>query len=101
MRITKEHICICGGGNLGHVIAGLAAYKGYKVSILTRKPNLWHPSLTIKDINGNTFIGKLSTITEDASQAIPKADIVLFGQMHPLWKVQRMDCKQRQLFLRK
>ena len=59
MRITKEHICICGGGNLGHVIAGLAAYKGYKVSILTRKPNLWHPSLTIKDINGNTFIGKL------------------------------------------
>lgn len=77
MRITKEHICICGGGNLGHVIAGLAAYKGYIVSILTRKPNLWHPSLTIKDINGNTFIGKLSTITEDASQAIPKADIVL------------------------
>lgn len=77
MPINNEHICICGGGNLGHVIAGLAAYKGYKVSILTRKPHLWHTSLTIKDIDGKTFTGKLTTITQDASQIIPQADIIL------------------------
>ena len=30
------NICICGGGGLGHVIAGVAAHKGFNVSILTR-----------------------------------------------------------------
>ena len=77
MSITNEHICICGGGNLGHVIAGLAAYKGYKVSVLTRKPELWNSSLIVKDLEGNTFTGKLTTITKDASQVIPQADIIL------------------------
>ena len=77
MSITNEHIWICGGGNLGHVIAGLAAYKGYKVSVLTRKPELWNSSLIVKDLEGNTFTGKLTTITKDASQVIPQADIIL------------------------
>ena len=26
------NICICGGGGLGHVIAGVAAHKGFNVS---------------------------------------------------------------------
>ena len=29
------NICICGGGGLGHVIAGVAAHKGFNVSILS------------------------------------------------------------------
>ena len=33
------NICICGGGGLGHVIAGVAAHKGFNVSILTRHPD--------------------------------------------------------------
>lgn len=77
MLKDKPYICICGGGNLGHVIAGIAASKGYKVSILTRKPHLWQSSLTIKDNEGNTFVGKCSTITKEASLAIPQADIIL------------------------
>ena len=28
------NICICGGGGLGHVIAGVAAHKGFNVSVL-------------------------------------------------------------------
>lgn len=73
----KKHICICGGGNLGHVIAGVAAYKGYHVSLLTRKPQLWQSSLTITDFEGKTFVGNLATITNDATQVIPQADIIL------------------------
>lgn len=77
MLNNKEHICICGGGNLGHVIAGIAAYKGYKVSLLTRKPQLWQSSLVITNYEGKTFIGNLTTITNDATQVIPQADIIL------------------------
>lgn len=43
------NICICGGGGLGHVIAGVAAHKGFNVSILTRHPDQWNPSLLIED----------------------------------------------------
>lgn len=77
MLNNKKNICICGGGNLGHVIAGVAAYKGYNVSLLTRKPELWQSSLSITDFKGNTFIGNITTITNEASQVIPQADIVL------------------------
>ena len=77
MLNKKEHICICGGGNLGHVIAGIAVHKGYKVSLLTRKPQLWQSSLSITDCTGKSFSGNLTTITNDASQIIPQADIIL------------------------
>ena len=53
------NICICGGGGLGHVIAGVAAHKGFNVSILTRHPDQWNPSLLIEDCRGNTFSGSL------------------------------------------
>lgn len=77
MLNNKGHICICGGGNLGHIIAGIAAYKGYNVSLLTRKPQLWKSSLSITDNEGKKFIGNLTAITNDASKIIPQADIVL------------------------
>ena len=41
------NICICGGGGLGHVIAGVAAHKGLNVNDLPRPPDLWNPSLLI------------------------------------------------------
>ena len=43
------NICICGGGGLGHVIAGVAAHKGFNVSVLTRHPEhgIHHYSLKI------------------------------------------------------
>ena len=42
-------ICICGGGNLGHVVAGFVAAQGrHEVSLLTRQPERWSTELTIE-----------------------------------------------------
>ena len=51
------NICICGVGGLGHVIAGVAAHKGFNVSVLTRHPEQWKPSLLNENCRGNTFSG--------------------------------------------
>ena len=41
-------VCVCGGGSLGHVIAGyLSAKKGARVNILTQRPQLWQQELDI------------------------------------------------------
>lgn len=71
-------ICICGGGNLGHVVAGfVAAQKKYDVCILTQHPEQWNHELTIEAPEGTTFIGRLNGIFHDARQAASDADIIL------------------------
>ena len=71
-------ICICGGGNLGHVVAGfVAAQKKYDVCILTQHPEQWSQQLTIEAPEGTTFSGHLYGIFKDARQAVSEADIIL------------------------
>lgn len=42
------NICICGGGNLGHVMAGfLAAHSFCEVSILSGHPDKWSNELEL------------------------------------------------------
>ena len=47
--IEEKTICICGGGGLGSVIAGIAASGGYRVNILTRRPEKWGEEMTVID----------------------------------------------------
>lgn len=69
-------ICICGGGNLGHVCAGFLAYRGHQVSVLTTKPERW--SKTIEVIAPDeTFCGQLTQVTSHPEDAVPQAEIVL------------------------
>lgn len=71
-------ICICGGGNLGHTIAGYVAAKSdFNVNILTSNPHLWAQSLEIDDCLGKSFHGKLSVISNDPAKVIPQSDIIL------------------------
>ena len=70
------NICICGGGNLGHVCAGFLANRGYSVSVLTSKPELWDSELEIMAPNG-IFIGKISKISSKAEDVIPLSDLIL------------------------
>lgn len=71
-------ICICGGGNLGHVVAGfVAAQKGYEVCMLTRHPEQWSQELLIDSPTGKTILGHLSGLYSDARRAASDADIVL------------------------
>lgn len=71
-------ICICGGGNLGHVVAGfVAAQKKHEVCLLTRHPERWSQDLTIEAPADTTFVGHLSGLYSDAQPAVSDADIVL------------------------
>ena len=71
-------ICICGGGNLGHVVAGfVAAQKKHEVCLLTRHPERWSQDLTIEAPADTTFTGHLNGLYSDAQQAVSDADIVL------------------------
>ena len=70
-------ICICGGGNLGHVVAGFIAAQGkYDVCLLTRQPERWSQELVI-EAPDFTYKGRLSGVFADAQQAVSNADIVL------------------------
>lgn len=69
-------ICICGGGNLGHVCAGFLANRGHQVSILTTKPERWGSELKIVAPD-QTFTGKLTLVTSRPEEAIPQAEMIL------------------------
>lgn len=78
--MNKIRICICGGGNLAHVIGGyLAVRPDCEVRLLTRHPNRWQPdgSIELTDINGKVFRSRFSLISSDASVALSQTDIVL------------------------
>ena len=74
------NICICGGGNLGHVMAGYLASQGrHHVNVLTRHPEKWANSLKInvKNSSGSEAMnGKLNLVTSNAEHVIPNADMV-------------------------
>lgn len=73
-----KRICICGGGNLGHVTAGFLAARGdCEVRLLTRRPELWQKELSITTPEGTVLKGCLSQVSALPTRIIPGADIVL------------------------
>ena len=71
------NICICGGGNLGHVVGGfIAAKEEYKVSILTNRPEKWSNTLLIQLPDNTLLKGHIYKITDQANEVISDADIV-------------------------
>lgn len=70
-------ICICGGGSLAHVCAGvLSSQSDVEVNIFTRKPERWSHQLEVTDINGKVYHGNLSIISNDPAEALMGCDIV-------------------------
>lgn len=56
-------ICICGGGSLGHVIAGWLSAKGKaKVNILTGRPDSWGSTISVETPQEGVLNGVLSVI---------------------------------------
>lgn len=71
-------VCICGGGSLGHVTAGyLAAKEGVQVNMLTRRPESWQKNIDIYTPDNKTIKAEITTITDDAQQAVKNVDIVI------------------------
>ena len=74
----KKTVCICGGGNLGHVVAGFLAANGdCEVNLLTRHPERWQQQLAITTPDGEVLQGQLKTISSDPTKVVSPADIVL------------------------
>lgn len=72
-----NRICICGGGNLGLICAGIFLSNGIRVSLLTGKPNSWQKTIKVYDPNGKEFGGTIDLISSEPKDVIPTADIVL------------------------
>lgn len=76
----KTNVCICGGGNIGHVLAGFLASKdNYRVTILTRQPSKWcskeNLPLIVTDCNGKSYKG-LILATDSPELAMKDCNIV-------------------------
>ena len=73
-----KKVCICGGGNLGHVVTGFLAANGdCEVSLLTRHPERWQHQLEITTPDGEVMKGQVKTISSNPNDVICNADIVL------------------------
>ncbi len=72
------NICICGGGNLGHVVSGfLAATSSHRVSVLTRSPERWRRTLVINTPEGKKLQGRLVCVSDQPQEVLADADMVL------------------------
>ena len=71
-------ICICGGGALGHAIAGwLSAHNHAEINLLTNRPEKWNHRITIDTPDGEILQGRLMAISSQPEEVIPTSDIVL------------------------
>ena len=71
-------ITICGGGSLGHVIAGwLSARNHAVVNILTGRPERWNHEIVVDTPDGQLLQGKIATISNSPEEVIPQADVIL------------------------
>ena len=71
-------ICICGGGSLGHVVAGyLAATKPVKVNVLTQRPERWSREIVVDTPDGRVLHGGLNVVSSDPAEALSGVYIVL------------------------
>lgn len=72
----KEKVCIVGGGNVGTVLAGVMASNGYRVSVLTDRPEQWGRRVTVDTPEGAALTGPVEA-TSRPREALLGADVVL------------------------
>lgn len=73
-----RNICICGGGNLGHVTAGfIASLNRYDVNILTNHPYKWSDNIEIITPNDKVLNGYIKQISNEPKEVISKSDIII------------------------
>lgn len=70
-------ICICGGGGLGTVCAGIFASQGHDVNILSGHPGRWSNKISVFDPKGKEYIGRINLITDIPEKAVFDTDIVI------------------------
>lgn len=69
-------VCVIGGGNIGSVLAGDMAFRGYEVDLLTGKPERWSYEIEVHDLEqGKVQVGQLHQIT-DSLEILAQADVI-------------------------
>ena len=72
-------ICICGGGSLGHICAGVFATQfGVELNILSGHPTLWRDEIVVEDPEGKVFKAKLHLVSSDPKEVAMGQDLILF-----------------------
>ena len=72
------HICICGGGSLGHVCAAvIASHSSATVNILSGHPDKWGSSVEAKDPEGKVFTGHISKVSSNPAEVAKDQNIIL------------------------
>lgn len=78
------NIAICGGGNLAHgCIAAIGNFnKNFKISMLSRRPELWQDTITGKTKGSSwehfgDLKGKISLVSNNARDVVHDADIII------------------------
>jgi hypothetical protein len=76
--MIKYKICVCGGGNISHVLAGLLSNKGHLINILTRNPLKWNKNISVKFEKKN-YECELNKISSDSKNVIPECNIIIIS----------------------
>lgn len=72
-------VCICGGGSLGHVIAGWSAAKAKaQVNVYTSRPGEWASDIVVDTPEGDKLTGHIFKVSDDPREVVSPADVVLF-----------------------
>ncbi|WP_028855982.1 NAD/NADP octopine/nopaline dehydrogenase family protein [Psychrilyobacter atlanticus] len=77
-----KKITIVGGGSSAHIVAPLLANSGFRVTILTSKPDLWKKTLKVEFQSKNGEVkkiveGKIHLATSNEKTALKDAEIIL------------------------
>ena len=71
-------ICICGGGSLGHVCAGvMASQQGVELNILSGHPHHWHSTVTVTDLDHRQFTAHIHKVSANPAEVVASQDIIL------------------------
>ena len=73
-----KKICICGGGALGHVCAGvIGSQEDVELNILTGHPERWRSSITVTDKAGKQYAAHIHRVSSHPDEVVSNQDIIL------------------------
>lgn len=72
----NTNIAVIGGGNIGTQFACVCASKGYKVNVLSSKPELYDGTLEIIDENDRVTTGNLNLVSSDIGKVVKGCQII-------------------------
>ena len=80
----KFSVAICGGGNLAHGCSATIGHRNshFQINVFSRRPDIWNSEITAYTEGSSwekygTLKGKLNKVSNDASQVVTGADLIL------------------------